>query len=78
MTHALKTWSVYFEQSFLGNKNFEIRKNDRNFQVGDFLILHEWNKLSSSYTGRQLIKKISYIYKGGSFGLEKDYVILSL
>ena len=78
MTHALKTWSIYFEQSFLGNKNFEIRKNDRNFQVGDFLIRFEWDELNQSYTGRQLINEILYIHEGGSFGLEKDYVILSL
>ena len=34
MTHELKTYPKYFQETIEGNKPFEIRKNDRNFQVG--------------------------------------------
>ncbi len=78
MTHELKTWSIFFQESFSGNKKFEIRKNDRNFQVGDILVLKEFSDLTQSYTGMTLFREILYILEGGSFGLEKDYVILSL
>ncbi|MDG4985166.1 DUF3850 domain-containing protein [Lactococcus lactis] len=38
-THDLKLDIKYFEDVKSGKKNFEIRKNDRDFQVGDILEL---------------------------------------
>ena len=46
MEHTLKTWPVFFADVETGAKNFEIRKNDRNFQVGDFLRLEEFEPLT--------------------------------
>lgn len=40
--HDLKTWPKYYEQVVSGLKPFELRKNDRNYQPGDYLILREW------------------------------------
>ena len=40
--HKLKLDSNYYDNSAAGIKNFEIRKNDRNYQVGDVLELREW------------------------------------
>ena len=48
MTHELKTYPKYFQETIEGNKPFEIRKNDRNFQVGDVLILKEWDNIKYS------------------------------
>ncbi len=41
MHHELKTWAPYFQQVRAHEKRFEIRKNDRNFQVGDTVTLFE-------------------------------------
>ncbi len=41
MIHELKTWSAYFNEVFMGHKTFEVRKADRDFKVGDKLILIE-------------------------------------
>lgn len=41
-THKLKTWPTYFQAVRSGKKTFEIRKNDRNYQVNDVLVLEEW------------------------------------
>lgn len=35
--HELKTLPEYFELVRKGIKNFEVRKNDRDFKVGDML-----------------------------------------
>ena len=43
MTHRLKTIQPYFDNIASGAKTFEIRKNDRGFEVGDELLLMEWS-----------------------------------
>ena len=35
--HELKTLPEYFDAVFMGKKNFEIRKNDRDYKVGDYV-----------------------------------------
>lgn len=77
-THYLKTWSRYFHDIDCGLKDFELRKNDRNFKVGDILILGEIDEFSLLSTGKAIKKTIKYILEGGEFGLHSDYVILGM
>lgn len=60
-THDLKILPEYFEPVLQGTKTFEIRCNDRNFQVGDLINLHEFSEATNTYTGRIIHRKISYI-----------------
>lgn len=76
--HELKIWPEYFKQSQLGHKNFELRLNDRDFKVGDLLLLKEWDPEKKEYTNEYLIREIMYILKKPGFGLEANYCILSL
>lgn len=76
--HELKTWNKYFDEVFMGHKTFEVRKNDRNFKKGDTLILKEWNPETQQYTGREMARNVTYILEGGSFGLEKGFVIMAI
>lgn len=64
-THKLKTWPEYFEAILDGTKTFELRKNDRGFQVGDLLVLQEYVPHRESYTGRSITKKITYVMQCG-------------
>jgi len=72
--HELKLIQPFFEDVFRNKKNFEVRKNDRNFQVGDRLKLIEF----PSENPRYVLKDIEYILEGGQYGIEKDYVVLGL
>lgn len=41
-THEIKTWPDPFWHVLEGRKNHEVRKFDRDYQVGDFLVLKEF------------------------------------
>ena len=76
-THELKILPEYFEAVALRTKTFEIRRNDRDYQVHDKLILKEWWR--GKYTGREIVRYVSYIYHGdGTYGLPEGYCVMSL
>jgi hypothetical protein len=77
MQHILKTWPEFFQAITNGQKNFEIRKNDRGFQSGDRVILKEWDPESMEYTGREMVFKIGFIVYG-EWGLKSDYCTFAL
>lgn len=47
--HELKLDIKYFDDVKNGNKNFEIRKNDRDYQIGDILELKAWTEDTEKY-----------------------------
>ena len=76
MTHELKILPEYFDLVTSREKTFEIRKNDRDYHVGDTLILKEWD--GEKYTGRLVILYVNYIIYGGQHGLKDGYCIMDL
>ena len=73
--HKLKLAKMFFEDVRLGRKSFELRKNDRDYQMGDILELREMD--NGEPTGRVIEKEITYILEGFA-GLKEDYCILAL
>lgn len=65
MTHDLKIRPEYFEAIIRGDKTFEVRFNDRNYQVDDILHLKEYD--GNAYTGRELIAKVAYLLDKPSY-----------
>lgn len=76
--HILKTWPKEFRSLAKGEKTFEVRKNDRGFNVGDILILREWCPKTKKYSGSICERQVIHILEGGQFGIEKEYVVMSL
>ena len=62
--HVLKTWPEYFGPVWDGKKTFEVRSNDRNYQVGDELLLREYDLLSDEYSGRHIACEVTYMLDG--------------
>lgn len=75
--HELKIEKRFFDDILSGLKRFELRRNDRNFCVGDTVILKE--VLKGEFTGRLLKVHIVYLLKYADFfvpiGLEPGYCI---
>jgi len=44
-----------------GSKTFEIRKNDRDYRVGDKLTLREWHPDTEQYSGRHVYRVVTYV-----------------
>jgi len=72
MTHDLKIKQEYAEKYHSGLKPWELRKNDRNFKVGDVL----WFTIIE--TGDVYSRTIIYLFEGGEYGLKKGYCIMTL
>ncbi|VDG18222.1 hypothetical protein [Lactobacillus brevis] [Lactiplantibacillus mudanjiangensis] len=70
--HELKIAPEYMAAQLAGIKNFEIRKNDRDFQVSDRLWLREWD--GDEYTGRNITVYVTYIT---SYQQKPGYVVMS-
>lgn len=84
-THELKSWPDFFEPILSGAKKFELRINDRDFQVGHILRLREYDDRKGQYTGREITKRVTYLLDGlGSgaiaplVGLNRKFCIMSL
>jgi hypothetical protein len=85
-THELKTWPQYFDAVARGEKNFEVRRDDRGFQKGDILELQRTHASYPYLVERDvrgcplfvLHRRISYILTGGQLGIEAGYVVLGL
>ena len=70
--HRVKIFPSYFEAQVNNSKNFEIRKNDRNYQVGDLLLLEEYDPTTENYTGREVHCLITYMT---AFKQKPGYVV---
>ena len=80
-----KAWPEIFERVLSGEKQFDLRLADREYGVGDTLVLREWDPDTKEYTGRVVEKKITYVLKtkDNPFWPEeevarKGYVVMSL
>lgn len=71
--HHLKIHPDYFNPVRLGVKTFEIRKNDRDFQVGDSLLLKEY--ANETFTGNMVKVLVTYLT---GYAQQDDYVVMAI
>jgi len=76
--HDLKISPPFFLAVDKGIKPFEVRRDDRGYNVGDYLCLREYNPVDNKYTGRTISRRISYILKGEAWGIKDGFVCLGL
>ncbi len=77
MIHRLKISPKYLNDILDGSKKFELRKDDRNFKVGDVLKLKEWK--DDHFTRNYVKVKVYYkLSDCPQFGLMDGYCILGI
>lgn len=74
----LKTWPVAFDAVWDGLKPYEIRVNDRDYQVGDQLILRKFDPADQFYNGQQVHCVVTYMTPGGEWGLPSNLCVLGI
>ena len=79
MIHKLKILPEYFIDIVEGRKTFEVRKNDRDYKVGDILILHNYYPDIDFYdiNGAYIECIVSYIIDLTEIGI-KGYVAMGI
>lgn len=83
--HTLKCFSVYWDAIERGDKNFEVRRDDRGFQKGDVLVLQKFDGSHYEMDGygygakhKELRRRVLYVLTGGQFGIAPGYVVMAL
>lgn len=71
-THLLKIEDCYYESIMTGEKTFEIRYNDRDYQKGDFI---KFREVINSFE-RKGIWMITHVHSG--LGMESCFVALAI
>lgn len=65
----------YYKAVLAKEKNFEIRTDEDDIQVGDLLVLDEWDGF---HTGNQLRRRVKYVLRDApDLGLMPGYCIVS-
>ncbi|CAM5579077.1 Domain of Uncharacterised Function with PDB structure [Niallia circulans] len=73
--HELKIEPQYYSAVLAGVKTFEIRRNDRDFKIGDEILLTEFVPEENRYTNRELLKQITYIT---DYAQKDGYVVMGI
>lgn len=83
-THELKSWPRFFRPIVAGERTHELRRNDRDYQVGDRVLLREYDPDSQRYTGSFCEAAITSMTSRdvpcavSDEGLNRDFCILSV
>lgn len=78
MVHELKCTPEHWPYYKTGVKNNSMRWNDRNFAVGDIVILKLWED-ERFVTGEVVVKRITHVLHDFDFKpMPKGYCIISL
>jgi hypothetical protein len=69
-----KTWPELFQDVLDGKKKFDLRLADFDINIGDILVLKEWDPETNEFTGREIEKEVKYLLKtkGLNFNTQEE------
>ena len=75
--HEIKLLSEFADDVYAGRKSFEVRKNDRDYRVGDtvrFRVIGNENAVNHPLNAR--LYEITYVLSG--WGIEDGFVVFGI
>ena len=78
--HTLKSWPGSFSGIWDGKKSYEWRKNDRDYGIGDVLLLREWvphDDGTGKYTGRTVLIRVVHM-TSGAYEMPTGFCVLGI
>jgi len=75
--HIVKCWPIYFGALLCRDKRFDVRFNDRDYQVDDLVTFQEWCPVTKEFSGEELTYRALYILAQHD-GLKDGFVVLGL
>jgi len=82
--HEVKSWPQYFQPVLFSKKTWEHRINDRDYRVGDLILMREWvpgdyirADRETRFTGKWVLAEITSVH-GGLPGMAEGYCILNI
>jgi len=76
--HYLKCHIPFYGLIEDGLKTFDVRKNDRGFKAGDYILFEEFNPQNDRRTGNEIEVFIPYVFYGGAFGLPPELCVIGI
>lgn len=78
--HNLKTIGAAWDAVELGEKTFEVRRNDRFYQRGDLVRLIRLPEGEANILAQPMIitRRVGWMLQGGQLGIEPGFVVFSL
>lgn len=76
--HRVKCYRRFFEQITSGEKQYEIRRNDRDYKPGELLELNE--TVDAEYTNRAALYEITSVMLDSDFpdGIKSGFAVLGI
>lgn len=76
--HYLKCDPGPFAEVKAGIKTFEVRVFDRDYRIGDLLVLQEYDRESRQYSGDKVKRRIVTILAPGQYGMAENVGVLGI
>lgn len=78
VTHHVKSWPEPYEAVDRGEKTHEVRTFDRDYRLGDSMMLEKWDPVTEQYLGPKRLVEITHITWPGTFSLPLNTGVLSI
>jgi Domain of unknown function (DUF3850) len=78
LVHHLKCDPEMFNAVKGGRKFCEVRVFDRDYRIGDYLVLSAYDRAERRYTGENMRVQVTHIVAPGTYGLPLDVGVMSI